>query len=1228
MNAMKNILAEQRILFLFVVFSGCCLTWLGSHRIIMAQTPQEKEGKILLEEQGVIIKLDDLENARIKLEDVKVNIAESARKIEGLVSNTENTKNTTASFLEKLQQEKQEYQREVETNPAYVKLLDIEINILQEKFNVDNELAQVYKDQLLALQSREKSYAKQVSILEKITKLQEIVVVTPSAQATTVRNEANVAKGYIAAAQANHKEKETLLALLSKELEDVKTKGNTKLLEMTKELESLKVEIKDDQLVTKAQVKVDNILLWQKAVSAQQVAIIEVKQKTAEILLKEALLSMENAKMNAAFLTKKAELLEEKFKRDEVERKQEELKAAKKFEEITTKVVEASRAETEKTVQEAAEKGEKVVQEQLLTTSPEKKRVLELEAELHKHEGYIAVKKDGLITEDAQRYKDIAEYKKLEADIEKLLSSINVSTDIAEVQKKVTSEKKRFSDAKASIESLITSLKQEQKLLTDNFENTKNEINEVKKEVDSFEDKTLALQAIAFVRKKRDLQKMQLGFISDRLDRLQERLEIKQNALSLLDRTNNKLIEMEAANVWRRVKSSISIQTLQVLYKDIKDFYRQFGVWYDEICDHAKDFVSYGIKKNNTVEFWIRACGLFALLSAYYFSTRKVRSWCSRKIDTFYGTEDQSYCTTRLFPSLLIVLRRSVSALWLSILSLSIPALFHTKTPLIAATMCVLSFIAVHKVLKGFLVEAFSPEKGDRKLVSSLAYITPRHLYKSLNVILFFSLLLLSLITVLKVFHYRNDIIELFWFIYRTGTLILLLWVATQKTLILRLLPDAASQLGRIIHLVIKVIYPVFIGFIVLLFAIRSLGYPVLTYVLVKTCIKSFIAAFIAFWIWKFFYYRLTHVRDIRLKKENIQAGTPEEKRFHAVTAAYRVSFNYIFSIITAIIIIRVWITTFYKSIGSPAAPYLIREIFEKTSVVTRGIGRGLTHRLVFQEGSYTTPLKIVIALTVLFASFFLARYIKNLLEERAFQKLRLEIGLKQTFSNLSRYIIIGIAALIGLNLAGIPLRSLAFFAGAFGIGIGFGMQNVIGNFVSGIILLFERPMRVGDVITLDDGTLGTINRISTRSTTLTTPDNVYLTVPNSKFVEGRVINWSLPSPVLRGKVTVGVAYGSDTAQVKQCLLDVAKQNTRVRRYPEPFVRFDEFGDSALIFQLYYWANDPGERWFAMSELHFSIDETFRKNSIEIAFPQRDIHIRSMVPFKQEGNQKTINDQK
>ncbi|MBI2556925.1 MAG: mechanosensitive ion channel [Planctomycetes bacterium] len=734
----------------------------------------------------------------------------------------------------------------------------------------------------------------------------------------------------------------------------------------------------------------------------------------------------------------------------------------------------------------------------------------------------------------------------------------------------------------------------------------------------------MAGKATAYARQIAKTLEEQSELISARLDRLYERLETKKSALALLDKTKETLNNMKAANVWTRLRSSISTKTFIVLYKDIAGSYARLDYLFNAVQLHTKDFITYVAQNKHTLTFWVKLCGIALLAIGGYFTKRRIRRLCAKKAIEFYEYEASSDYKTRLFYSLFVILQKSIFAVLLTILTVLVAVIFDLKIPVIKATIQVLIYIATYRVFKGFLIEAFSPEKGDKKLFTSLAYVSPKHLYKSLSIILLFSLVLLSIISVLTIFQYKSDVLELLWFIYRVGTLILLLWLATQKTLIFKLLPGAESQLGRFIHRIIMVIYPVFIAFVVSLFAIRSLGYPVLTYVLLKTCIKSFAIAFIAFWVWKLLVYRLNYVREMRLKREHIKKGTPDEKKFHTVTTIYRVSFNYVVSIVAAIIIIRVWVKTFRDSIDSPAAPYLVQKTFGQIGTILGSIGNGLKYRFIFEEGRYTTPIKIIFALIVLFASFFVARYIKTLLDEKVFFKLRLERGIRQTLSTLIRYIIIGIAALIGLNLAGIPLRSLAIFAGAFGIGIGFGMQNIIGNFISGIILLFERPMRVGDVITLEDGTLGTIEKISARCTTIQTPDAVTITVPNSKFIESRITNWTHPNTQMRGFVRVGVAYGSDTSLVKECLLEIARQNTNVRAYPEPFVRFAEFGDSALIFELYFWSGDPGKRWFSQSELNFAIDESFRKNNIEIAFPQMDIHIRSTMPFPVQNTQETI----
>ncbi|MFP4453944.1 MAG: mechanosensitive ion channel family protein, partial [Desulfobacterales bacterium] len=180
------------------------------------------------------------------------------------------------------------------------------------------------------------------------------------------------------------------------------------------------------------------------------------------------------------------------------------------------------------------------------------------------------------------------------------------------------------------------------------------------------------------------------------------------------------------------------------------------------------------------------------------------------------------------------------------------------------------------------------------------------------------------------------------------------------------------------------------------------------------------------------------------------------------------------------------------------------------------------------------------------------------------------------------------------------------------GIGIGFGLQNIFNNFLSGIILLFERPIQVGDVIEIG-GIWGTVREINVRSTQVRTFDNADLIIPNSDFISQSLTNWSFRDARIRRTVEVGVAYGSDTELVRSILIEVAYQHPRILRRPHPEVLFSDFGESALIFKLRFWAHID---WFLIVEtdVRFDIDRRFRENNIVIPFPQRDLHFKSDNP--------------
>ncbi|MBT8422487.1 MAG: mechanosensitive ion channel, partial [Gammaproteobacteria bacterium] len=203
------------------------------------------------------------------------------------------------------------------------------------------------------------------------------------------------------------------------------------------------------------------------------------------------------------------------------------------------------------------------------------------------------------------------------------------------------------------------------------------------------------------------------------------------------------------------------------------------------------------------------------------------------------------------------------------------------------------------------------------------------------------------------------------------------------------------------------------------------------------------------------------------------------------------------------------------------------------------------------------------------------------------------------------------------LELLNVPLTSFAFISGAIAIGIGFGAQNIINNFISGWILLWERPIRIGDFLEVGE-TRGTVESINTRSTRIRRVDGVHMLVPNSHLLENTVVNWTLIDRLARSEVRVGVAYGSPVEQVRELIQRAADEHPEVLKTPEPMVWFEDFGDSALVFDLVFWAQSDNERGLraVRSDLRFRIDALFREHDIVISFPQRDVHLSSLSPLQ------------
>lgn len=241
----------------------------------------------------------------------------------------------------------------------------------------------------------------------------------------------------------------------------------------------------------------------------------------------------------------------------------------------------------------------------------------------------------------------------------------------------------------------------------------------------------------------------------------------------------------------------------------------------------------------------------------------------------------------------------------------------------------------------------------------------------------------------------------------------------------------------------------------------------------------------------------------------------------------------------------------------------------------------------------------------------FLSKRFRNLLVDKILLKANFEKGARNSIGLIARVLFMFIGSIVIIQTAGIDMSSLSLLAGALGVGIGFGLQNITDNFISGIIILFEKPIKVGDRIVVGE-TEGDVINISVRATTILTNENVSIIVPNSEFISSRVINWSHNDRNIRFDIPVGVSYSEDPAAVKKVLLEVASTNDHVLKHPQPFVFFDEFADSSLNFTLAVWTSTHTDKPRRLkTELYFEIFEKFKEKGIEIPFPQRDVYIKS-----------------
>jgi small-conductance mechanosensitive channel len=288
----------------------------------------------------------------------------------------------------------------------------------------------------------------------------------------------------------------------------------------------------------------------------------------------------------------------------------------------------------------------------------------------------------------------------------------------------------------------------------------------------------------------------------------------------------------------------------------------------------------------------------------------------------------------------------------------------------------------------------------------------------------------------------------------------------------------------------------------------------------------------------------------------------------------------------------------------------LILRAFKIDDYVYEKMGAILTHKFSIGSASFSLNLMIIF-FSVIYITVLLAQHLRIILEEDILIRLPISKGLPHTIAMGVKYTLIVAGFFLAVNAVGIPVDKLTIILGAFSVGIGFGLQNIFSNMVSGLILLFERPIQIGDTVQVGQLT-GNVKSIDLRSSNIQTFDGAEVIVPNGQLISNEVINWTLSDKKRRLEVPIGVAYESHPPLVHQLLMQILQEHPEILKDPEPLVFFSGLGESSLDFVLLFWIGDYNFGRRIKSEILFTIFDVLKKNNIEIPFPQRDIHVKSV----------------
>lgn len=519
-------------------------------------------------------------------------------------------------------------------------------------------------------------------------------------------------------------------------------------------------------------------------------------------------------------------------------------------------------------------------------------------------------------------------------------------------------------------------------------------------------------------------------------------------------------------------------------------------------------------------------------------------------------------------------------------------------------------------VMAALISTLFSRSKPRFRLIPC-SNVVALHYRRWLRVLLWASIIVLPVPVYLTLFGWAPYSRTALWTLYKVLALAIVLLFMVQRQMVLRVVgrPDHAGS--RLLYLIVAAAYPLLYLLVVTVLIIQILGYGPLTNYVISGLARTVTAVILATLL-------VRYVHDLAEKYarrlgEGKPAMEPEGEgpatdRAAALAAGRevaliepgeRVDFDLWINLLSSLFRWTVFLCAVVIILGFWGVSQVDLRRWMRLEILAASADRPAV-----------TIGRTLLAIAIVALSWVISRGVRSFLETRVFPTYgALDRGGRAAISTLLHYVLVLFGLYFALYTMRIPLGALTVVLGTVGLGLGLGLQPLFVNFLSGLVILFERHLKVGDVIEVN-GVLGEVTLISLRATSVKTFDNVDMVIPNADFVSGKVINWTLDDPRLRGNVQVGVGYESDPRLVEQLLLRAARESRLVLPNPPPVVRFMNFGDSSLVFALYVWFNNVTDRWDFITTIRYRIMELFKENGIEIPYPQRTFSTLTDHPLR------------